>query len=462
MKKLGKLKIRPSAEIAKSRVSIGFECLDRDMFKWEPCIEPLAETGVKYARVQSGWAKTEKEKGVYDFAWLDAIVDALIAKGIVIWMDICYGNPIYMPGVLHPSAVGCSPTLYGDECRTAWENYVRALVTHYKGRIGMWEIWNEPDGKPFWYPHDPNGTEMAELYMLTAKIVREVQPDAKVGCNIAGFSKEHRYELALIDGIDPAYMDFFIFHAYKRIPEVSHIHKARSFRKLLDARGFSHVEMWQGEAGYPSWAYKDHWMIHEGTDAERPQAVWMARRFFNDLKAGCTMSSFFQMADMWEKPYPKARDVLEKCAGHGILHGLTYEKKESHRTISIMANLLSGDIALSEETFTVEAEGVAEAAKASIAHHKWQADILAEMTDYIETVAFTRNGYAMYEFHAVYDAATEYHTPAKITLPRALAEPVVINCYTGEVFAVDDLSQMDLTEYAQVLCERAAIEIDAE
>ena len=443
-------------------MSIGFECLDRDMFKWEPCIEPLAETGVKYARVQSGWAKTEKEKGVYDFAWLDAIVDALIAKGIVIWMDICYGNPIYMPGILHPSAVGCSPTLYGDECSQAWVNYVSALGERYHEKIHMWEIWNEANGTPFWYPHDPNGAEFAELYMLTAKIVREADPTARIGANNAGFSRDFHFERLFLENLEPEYLNFFSYHAYKRIPEEGHIHQAKAFRKFLDESGYAHVDIWQGEAGYPSWAYEGHWLVHEGTDAERPQAVWLPRRFFNDLKAGCAMSSFFQMADMWEKPYPKARDVLQKCAGHGILHGLTYEKKESHRTISIMAHLLSGDIALSAEPFTVEAEGVEAACKASVAHHKWVQSYLTGITEFVEAIAFTRNGRPMYEFHTVSDVATPLTFDAKITLPHALSEPVLLNCYTGEVFAVDSLDHVPLTEYAQVLCERDAIEIDEE
>ena len=82
MKKIGKLKTYTSKEIKDSYVSIGFECLDRDLFNADKCYDPLAKTGVKYARCQTGWAKTEKEKGVYDFAWLDNVVDNLLARGV--------------------------------------------------------------------------------------------------------------------------------------------------------------------------------------------------------------------------------------------------------------------------------------------------------------------------------------------------------------------------------------------
>ncbi|MBR3967016.1 MAG: hypothetical protein IKJ91_08095, partial [Clostridia bacterium] len=54
MRKIGKIKTYSSSEIEDSYVSIGFECLDRELFKPERCYDPLALTGVKYARCQTG------------------------------------------------------------------------------------------------------------------------------------------------------------------------------------------------------------------------------------------------------------------------------------------------------------------------------------------------------------------------------------------------------------------------
>lgn len=72
-------------------------------------------------------------------------------------------------------------------------------------------------------------------------------------------------------------------------------------RRRLDATDLSHVELWQGEAGYPSWAYKGRFLAENGCDDERPQAVFQLRRYFLDIYNGVKCSSFFQMADMWEK-----------------------------------------------------------------------------------------------------------------------------------------------------------------
>ena len=106
MKSIGTLKIKKTEEIKQSRVSMGFECYDRDLFDPELCYDRVAESGAKFARCQTGWARTEKTPDVYDFSWLDAVVDNLLARGVTPWFDVGYGNPIYMPDAPNPTAVG--------------------------------------------------------------------------------------------------------------------------------------------------------------------------------------------------------------------------------------------------------------------------------------------------------------------------------------------------------------------
>ena len=60
--------------------SIGCETLDRDYADFDQFKDYFVDLGIGYARLQSGWAKMEKEKGKYDFAWLDHIVDGLIER----------------------------------------------------------------------------------------------------------------------------------------------------------------------------------------------------------------------------------------------------------------------------------------------------------------------------------------------------------------------------------------------
>jgi hypothetical protein len=72
LKKIGKVEPKKSKDIKTSRIGIGFEKLDRDLFDPEKAYPFFENLGVKKVRLQSGWQRTEKEKGVYDFAWLDS------------------------------------------------------------------------------------------------------------------------------------------------------------------------------------------------------------------------------------------------------------------------------------------------------------------------------------------------------------------------------------------------------
>jgi hypothetical protein len=71
LKQIGWLAVRHAKEIESSPWSVGCETLDRDQARFSVYKDCVGELGVKHARLQSGWAKCEKQKGVYDFAWLD-------------------------------------------------------------------------------------------------------------------------------------------------------------------------------------------------------------------------------------------------------------------------------------------------------------------------------------------------------------------------------------------------------
>ena len=82
LKRIGKLEPRHSLDVKESPMGLGMEKLDRDAFDPEKVYDKVAALGVKWIRIQSGWQKTEKEEGVYDFAWLDSQVDNLLSRGL--------------------------------------------------------------------------------------------------------------------------------------------------------------------------------------------------------------------------------------------------------------------------------------------------------------------------------------------------------------------------------------------
>ena len=141
----GKIKFKASSEILFSRIGIGFEKLDRAVFDPEKAYDMVSKIGIKKIRLQSGWQRTETEKGVYDFSWLDGIVKNLVDRGMEPWLCLCYGNPLYTPLAKEVfGAVGCPP-ISTEEEYTAWLRYVSAVGEHYKGVISIYEICNVPD-----------------------------------------------------------------------------------------------------------------------------------------------------------------------------------------------------------------------------------------------------------------------------------------------------------------------------
>ena len=146
LKQVDTIQPKTSKEVQFSKIGIGFEKLDRDVFDPEKAYDKVAELGVKWVRLQSGWQRTEREKGVYDFRWLDKIVDNLLSRGLTPWMCLCYGNDLYDENAKKVfGAVGCPP-IFTDEQKAAWNNYVKALTVHFKDRVSYYEVWNEPDG----------------------------------------------------------------------------------------------------------------------------------------------------------------------------------------------------------------------------------------------------------------------------------------------------------------------------
>ena len=79
-KLIGRLATRDSKAITSSRWSVGCETMDRDYAVFKNYRAYIGGTGVKNARIQSGWEKTEPKRGVYDFAWFDEHVRGIVAE----------------------------------------------------------------------------------------------------------------------------------------------------------------------------------------------------------------------------------------------------------------------------------------------------------------------------------------------------------------------------------------------
>ena len=290
LREIGRLQTRTSDQVKSSKWSVGCETLDRDYADWECYRELLPMLGVKRARFFSGWAKTEQEKGVYDFTWIDRQIRECAAMGVKPWICISYGNPVW--GSDFRLGMRVKQVTDNPEAFAAWLRYTKALVARYKDVVDEWEIWNEPFGQ---------AKEYAELFYRTARAVREVQPDAKCFCTAITWKgnapeKSDYFQvlekLKREDALDLG--SRFIYHPYDANPDDSYgwYEKIRAFVK-----GYSgSFDILQGEVGCPSQLEFAHAL--NGIEwTEYAQAKWNLRRAMGDA-ARSIPSSLFTMIDL--------------------------------------------------------------------------------------------------------------------------------------------------------------------
>ncbi|MBE6930196.1 MAG: hypothetical protein E7463_07955 [Ruminococcaceae bacterium] len=295
---IGSIIKKKSVDIKKSRIGLGFEKLDRDVFNPEDAYDFVAESGVKWARLQSGWQRTEKVKGVYDFAWLDSIVDRMISIGVEPWLCLCYGNELYSPAAKTIfGAVHVMP-LHTEEERTAWVNYVTAVTTHFKGRIHYYEVWNEPDAGT---TYDPTAVQLAEFTAATAKACKTGDPTCEV-LGLVTFEHNDFNEEAARNGI-LEHLDGVTYHAYyDPINGISDdFWKARYnfYRELCRSHGKPDMKIIQGESGAQS--RSDGWgSMYGAAWTKAKQAKYLLRHLITDIGLGVEFTSYFSCVDMAE------------------------------------------------------------------------------------------------------------------------------------------------------------------
>lgn len=337
--RLGKLAARSSKVISASPLSVGFETLDRKMFQPERAYPRLAQLGVKWARVQTGWARCEPEKGRYDFAWLDAVVDQLLEIGIQPWFNLGYGNRLYTPEAKDASAVGWAP-IFTEEAHTGWTQFVQALTKHFAKRVRHWEIWNEPNIATFWRPQKPNPKDYVELVKLTAPIIRQEVPQAVViGGALAGMPIQYLQE-CLQAGL-ANYVDRLSFHPYGPTPEKNYTQRVEQFRKLL-TQYRPGLALWQGECGCPSRRSDvSGWTLEKMSWTEERQAKWLLRRILSDLEQEVELASYFHTVDLLRYNWGEGPTNFDQSMG--LLRGTDFSPKPSYFAYQSLCTLFDAE-----------------------------------------------------------------------------------------------------------------------
>ena len=442
---LGKVTPRASLAVNASPLGIGFETLDRRIFDPTRTYDHLAKLGVKWARCQTGWARTETTKGVYDFKWLDDVVDSLIKIGIKPWFNLGYGNRLYTPGA-DEYAVGWIP-MSSAEAREGWLNYTRKIAEHFGSRVQHWELWNEPNITAFWKPSEPNPVEYAEFVKITAPEIRRRVPQAVIiGGAFAGIPNSLDYLERCLDAGMAEHIDRLSYHPYRAVPEENYETDVRAYRHLL-ARYKQGVGLWQGENGAPS--------QNGGLGAlsnldwnETRQAKWLLRRILIDLKVGVEMTSYFQTVDMTNYTLGGAGNVRTGTNFKGVLRGTDYTTKPSYFAYQSLCALFDGETKPADLLLRLEKVGAA----ATV------------------SVSFMRGERPLYVYWSPANLQQEYGAgkiDVNVWTGRAVAltNPVLINPLTSQVYRLEPKKNggflrfegMPLMDYPLIITDKTVL-----
>ncbi len=283
LKQIGTLAVRHARDIKSSPWSVGCETLDRDYAKFSTYKNYVGELGAKRGRLQSGWAKCEKQKGVYDFAWLDECVYGLNEQSVKPWVCLCYGNPLYGSDI--NLGAGLAGLVESPEAMAAWLKYCAATVTRYKDVVTEWEIWNEPFGQ---------GKNYAVLVLATAELIKKIQPHATVMVTaIHDPDRVHVLE-ALKAAKKLDLVDLWVYHPYTTNPDTCYAQAEKT--KALVQSYSPKYKIYQGEVGCPSILEWTHALANYPW-TEYSQAKWDLRRMAGDRVRGID-SSIFTIIDL--------------------------------------------------------------------------------------------------------------------------------------------------------------------
>jgi hypothetical protein len=210
------------------------------------------------------WPDLEPSKGQWQFERLDLYL-ALAQK---------HGTGILLPLALTPSWAG--PLITAEPRNLEdWRNYVRTVVSRYKGRIQAYEIWNEPNLQDFW-----TGTtdQMLALTKEASKIIHGLDPQALVVSPSPTTSAGISWIAEFLKKGGGQFVDIIGYHFYVTpgLPEEM-VPVIQRVRQAMSESGSGNKPLWNTEMG---------WLTPARFDSEDVAAGFLARSFILGWAAG--------------------------------------------------------------------------------------------------------------------------------------------------------------------------------
>jgi len=227
--------------------------------------------GVNWVRFDVTWAAIEQSKGSYNWTNYDYDVNAVLSRGMKPLAILTqYGLPSWER--IDSSNWLSTPNNMGD-----FQTFANTFAQHYKGKIKLYEIGNEPNISQFW-PNGPDAHAYTQFLQAGYKGVKAADSSAKViSGGLANISAVNFLQ-GMYNAGAKGYFDYVGFHPYSYPNGPDYTAGATSFSQIANIHqvmanyGQGTMQVMATEVGWPST------VISGGVD-ESTQATYITRLY---------------------------------------------------------------------------------------------------------------------------------------------------------------------------------------
>lgn len=236
--------------------------------------------GISCVRDRFSWSAIEPEKGTFRPGWYETSARIQHEAGLTVY-QIFHDCPGWASGKKDSRYPPANPADMGD--------FFRRMVSHFKGRVKYWEIWNEPDIEVF-YVGKPE--QYAACLKESYRQIKEADPEAKVLiCSFAhppGKFAEKVFRAGIADSFD-----IYNVHYYGDPKGV--VFRLGNHKKFLEKRGVR-KPIWVTEMGavHP---------VEKKTDFDtlKREASYLVKAYVYGLANGAERFFYFIFSDYDER-----------------------------------------------------------------------------------------------------------------------------------------------------------------
>lgn len=241
------------------------------------------------------WGAVESARGNFDWHGVDTWVNAAQAHHVAltyVFLNTPQWASTRPNEKCNRGMNGCAAPP-SDE---AWQHFVTAVVTRYKGRIDSYEMWNEPNAIGFF---SGSAADMAHLMSIAYPLIKSIDPQAIVlspATSSTGWPTPYDTWLdQFLKAGGGKYVDVIAWHAYAgrtnepAIPPEDLASQIQKVKAVMAKHGLSNMPLWDTEGG---------WGKNSQLPDEEAQASFLARWCLIQFSYGIARAYWYQ----WDNP----------------------------------------------------------------------------------------------------------------------------------------------------------------